>query len=131
MCRSRPDFSIGRLLGRGNPHLTPAECSAYDAPFPDLEHRAATRAFPERVPEHPGADGVAASREAARFWSETWSNRSMMAVGVKDPVFTAEAMAALRAGIRGCPPPMLVASAGHFVQEHGEAVAAQAVLQLA
>jgi hypothetical protein len=54
-----------------------------------------------------------------------------MAVGVKDPVFTAEAMAALRAGIRGCPPPMLVASAGHFVQEHGEAVAAQAVLQLA
>jgi len=131
MCRSRPDFSIGRLLARGNPHLTPAECAAYDAPFPDLDHRAATIAFPERVPEHPGADGVAASREAARFWAEAWSKRSMMAVGMQDPVFTADVMQALRAGIRGCPPPMRVAQAGHFVQEHGEAVAAQAVLRLA
>lgn len=131
MCRSRPDFGIGRLLARGNPHLTPAECAAYDAPFPDLGFRAATRAFPEMVPEHPQADGVAVSRAAARFWSEAWTGRSMMAVGLQDPVFSPGVMEALRGRIRGCPPPMRLPEAGHFVQEHGEAIAVEAVRGLA
>ncbi len=127
MCRSRPDFGIGRLLARGNPHLTAAECAAYDAPFPDPGFRAATRAFPEMVPEHPQADGVAVSRAAARFWAEAWTGRSMMAVGLQDPVFSPEVMEALRGRIRGCPPPMRLPEGGHFVQEHGEAIAAEAL----
>jgi tRNA(adenine34) deaminase len=36
-------------------------------------------------------------------------------------------MQALRAQIRGCPAPMLLPQAGHFVPEHGEAVAREAV----
>jgi tRNA(adenine34) deaminase len=36
-------------------------------------------------------------------------------------------MQALRAQIRNCPEPMLLAQAGHFVQEHGEPVAHEAV----
>jgi pimeloyl-ACP methyl ester carboxylesterase len=127
MCRSRPDFGIGRLLARGNPHLTAAECAAYDAPFPDLGFRAGTRAFPEMVPEHPQADGVTVSRAAARFWAEAWTGRSMMAVGLQDPVFSPEVMEALRGRIRGCPPPLRMAQAGHFVQEHGETIAAEAL----
>ena len=131
MCRSRPDFGIGRLLLRGNPHLSEAEAAAYDAPFPDLSYRAATQAFPEMVPEYPGSDGAEVSRAAARFWSEDWSGRSMMAVGQQDPVFTLDVMEALRLRIRHCPAPMRVAEAGHFVQEHGEAIAAEAVRLLA
>lgn len=50
MCRDKPLYGVGRLLARGNPHLSPAECAAYDAPFPDKGYRAALRAFPERVP---------------------------------------------------------------------------------
>lgn len=131
MCRDKPDFSIARLFARSNPQMSAAECAAYDAPFPSAAYRAATRAFPERVPEHAGADGVEVSRRAARFWAEEWSGRSMMAIGEQDPVFTPARMEQLRQGIRGCPPSLLVAEGGHFVQERGALVAQEALRMLA
>jgi pimeloyl-ACP methyl ester carboxylesterase len=127
MCRARPDFSISRLFARGNPHMTDAECAAYDAPFPSAAHRAATRRFPDMVPEHADDDGAAVSREAAAFWARDWQGRSLMAVGAQDPVFTPARMAALAAGIRGCPGPWAIEEGGHFVQEHGERIAARAL----
>jgi tRNA(adenine34) deaminase len=36
-------------------------------------------------------------------------------------------MQALRAQIRGCPEPLVLPHAGHFVPEHGEAIAREAV----
>ncbi len=131
MCRARPEFSVARLFSRGNPHMSEAECAAYDAPFPSAAHRAATRAFPEMVPDHAGADGADVSRQAAAYWSSQWGGPAMMAIGEKDPVFTPPVMERLRLGIRGCPPPMRIAEAGHFVQEHGEAIARQALIALA
>jgi tRNA(adenine34) deaminase len=127
MCARNPGFGVGRLLARGNPHLSPGECAAYDAPFPDLGHRAALRAFPQRVPEGPDDDGASVSREARRFWSRDWSGRSLMAVGVQDPVLGPPVMEALRGVIRGCPDPLLLPEAGHFVPEHGASVAQAAV----
>jgi len=127
MCAKNPEFGVGRLFARGNPHLTPPECAAYDAPFPDRGHRAALRAFPPMVPESTGSDGAEVSRRARDFWRDAWQGRSFMAVGVQDPVLGAPVMQALRRQIRGCPEPMLVEQGGHFVQEHGEAVARQAV----
>ena len=131
MCRGKPDFVISRLFSRGNPQMSEAECAAYDAPFPDQAYRAATRAFAEMVPELPGDDGVAVSRQAATFWVREWTGRSMTAVGAQDPVFMPAHMEQLRQGIRGCPPPMLLAQGGHFVQEHGAVIAAEALLRLA
>jgi tRNA(adenine34) deaminase len=110
--------------------MSEAECAAYDAPYPTLAYRAATQAFPERVPEHPGDDGVSASREAAAFWRERWQGRSMMVIGAQDPVFTPAVMARLRARIRDCAPPMVIAEGGHFVQEHGARIATEALRQL-
>ena len=46
---------------------------------------------------------------------------------MSDPVITPNAMHALRKQIRGCPDPMLVEEAGHFVQEWGEPVAREAL----
>lgn len=131
MCRARPDYSIGRLFARGNPHLTEAECAAYDAPFPSAAHRAGTRAFPEMVPDRPGAEGAQVSRRAAHFWAQEWAGRTMMVIGERDPVFTPASMEQLRRGIRDCPPPVRIAEGGHFVPEHGEAIAAQALCTLA
>jgi tRNA(adenine34) deaminase len=127
MCAKNPEFDVGRLFARGNPHLTPAECAAYDAPFPDRGHRAALRAFPPMVPDHPDAEGAAVSRQARDFWAQRWSGRSFMAIGAQDPVLGTTVMQALRAGVRGCPEPMVLPHAGHFVPEHGEAVARAAV----
>jgi tRNA(adenine34) deaminase len=127
MCARNPEFDIARLFARGNPHLTPAECAAYSAPFPDRGHRAALRAFPPMVPEHPDAEGAAISREARAFWQDRWDGQSLLAVGAQDPVLGPPVMEALRRQIRGCPEPIVLPQAGHFVQEHGEAVARRAV----
>ncbi len=127
MCARNPGFDVGRLFARGNPHLRPQECEAYNAPFPDAGHRAALRAFPPMVPDTPDADGAAVSREARAFWEQAWTGRSFMAVGAQDPVLGPPVMEALRKHIRGCPPPMVLPQAGHFVQEHGEAIAREAV----
>ena len=131
MCRAKPDFSISRLFARGNPHLDAAQCAAYDAPFPSAGHRAATRRFPEMVPEGPGDDGAEVSRSAARFWSNDWRGRSIAVVGAQDPVFTPAVMAGLASGVRGCPPPVRIEEGGHFVQEHGERIAPMALAALA
>ena len=79
------------------------------------------------VPEHPTSDGAALSREARLFWSQQWRGQSMMAVGAQDPVLGQPVMQELRGWIRGCPEPLVLQEAGHFVQEHGETVAKAAV----
>jgi tRNA(adenine34) deaminase len=50
-----------------------------------------------------------------------------MAIGAQDPVLGPQVMQALRNVIRGCPEPMVLEQAGHFVQEHGHAIAQEAV----
>ncbi|GAC1601033.1 MAG: hypothetical protein NVS3B2_03680 [Ramlibacter sp.] len=122
-----PEFDIARLFARGNPHLSAQECAAYAAPFPDRGHRAALRAFPPLVPDSADADGAAISRQARDFWSTQWTGQSLMAVGAQDPVLGPEVMTALRSVIRGCPEPMVLEQAGHFVPEHGAGVAQAAV----
>ncbi|OSZ75371.1 tRNA adenosine(34) deaminase TadA [Hydrogenophaga sp. IBVHS1] len=127
MCAQNPDFNVSRLFARGNPQMSATECDAYEAPFPDRGHRAALRAFPALVPEHLDDDGAAASRRARDFWQHEWQGRSLMAIGQQDPVLGEPVMRHLQAQIRGCPEPMLLPQAGHFVQEHGEAIAQAAV----
>ncbi len=127
MCARNPDFDVARLLARGNPHLSVAECAAYNAPFPDRGHRAALRAFPPMVPERADDDGAAVSRRARAFWRDDWAGQTLMAVGAQDPVLGPPVMQQLQRTIRNCPAPMVLAQAGHFVQEHGEAVAQAAV----
>ena len=127
MCANNPEFDVARLIGRGNPHLSAEECAAYNAPFPDRGHRAALRVFPAMVPEFPDSEGAAVSREAREFWQQRWSGKTLMAVGEQDPVLGLPVMRGLQKLIRGCGEPMLLAQAGHFVQEHGEPVATAAV----
>ena len=127
MCKKSPDFDVARLFARGNPHMSEQECAAYNAPFPDRGHRAALRAFPPMVPDRPDADGAAVSRHAREFLATRWSGKTMMAIGAQDPVLGVHVMRALREGIKDCPEPMVIEQAGHFVQEHGEAIAQAAV----
>jgi tRNA(adenine34) deaminase len=127
MCAQNPEFDVARLFARGNPHMSAAECTAYNAPFPDRGHRAALRAFPPMVPEHRDDDGAAVSRRARDFWSNQWQGRSLMAIGQQDPVLGEPVMRALHTVIRDCPEPLLLPHAGHFVQEQGEAIAHAAV----
>ncbi len=131
MCAKKPDYDVGRLLARGNPQLSAQECAAYNAPFPDRGHRAALRAFPPMVPETTDADGAAVSRLARAFWQQQWQGRSLMAVGLQDPVLGWPVMQELRGLIRNCPEPLRVEQGGHFVPEQGEAIAQAALRHFA
>ena len=127
MCAKNPQFDVAKLLSRGNPHMSRDECAAYMAPFPDAGHRAATRAFPARVPEFADSEGAAISRQARDFWTLQWTGQTMMAIGEQDPVLGSAVMHHLRSQIRNCPEPMLLPAAGHFVQEHGQHIAQAAI----
>ena len=127
MCAKNPEFDVARLFARGNPQMSAEECAAYAAPFPDRGHRAALRAFPPLVPEFVESDGAAMSRAARDFWRERWTGQTLMVLGAQDPVLGEPVMRALQAMLRGCSEPVVLAQAGHFVQEHGEQVAAHAL----
>ena len=125
--RSQPDIDLKALFARGTPVLSEAEAAAYAAPYPDARYKAGVRQFPELVPTHPDAGGAHISRVARDWWRDKWSGQSFMAVGAADPVIGVEAMAALRRNICGCPDPLVIAQAGHFVQEWGVEVAEAAL----
>lgn len=129
-CQRRPDYGVGRLLARAHPDLTAAECAAYDAPFPDRGHRAALLAFPRQVPEGADDEGADLARHARDFWRHRWQGRSLMAIGLQDPVFGEPVMRQLQQDIRGCPEPLRLPTAGHFVPEHGAPVARLAIARM-
>lgn len=128
---SQPDLDVAALMRRACPILTEAEALAYAAPFPDARYKAGVRRFPNLVAATPDADGAAIARAARDWWRTQWRGRSLMAVGMQDPVLGPPVMAALRRMIHGCPEPVEVAEGGHFVQEHGEEIARRALLALA
>ena len=127
---SQPDMAIGKLLARACPHLSPAEAAAYDAPYPDARYKGGVRRFPNLVPEFVDSPGAAIGRAAREFWRNEWQGRSVMAIGMADPVLGAPAMRLLHRNIRNCPPPLEFAAAGHFVREWGETVAPAVIAAL-
>jgi haloalkane dehalogenase/tRNA(adenine34) deaminase len=120
-------MEVGKLLGRGCPHLNENERAAYDAPFPDARYKAAVRRFPQLVPDRPDAPGADISRAARDWWARQWSGASFMAIGMKDPVLGPAVMRELHATIRGCPQPLEIEDAGHFVPEWGGRIATAAL----
>lgn len=119
---SQRDMDVAALMKRGTPILSDGEAAAYGAPFPDVTYKAGVRRFPDLVMVTPDMEGVAVSRRAADWWANEWGGETFMAIGMQDPVLGA-AMEDLRKTIKGCPEPMRIADAGHFVQEWGQPIA--------
>ena len=128
---NHPDLDIAKLLQRSTPVLSDAEAAAYAAPFPDIHYKAGVRQFPRLVPDNPDAPGAALSRQARTWLQNEWQGKSLMAIGMQDPVLGPPAMRYLHSIIRNCPPPLELSQAGHFVQEWGQEVAASAIVELA
>jgi haloalkane dehalogenase len=126
--RSRPDLDIAALFQRSEPDLSIEEAAAYAAPFPDSRYKSGVRRFPELVMTDPGMDGIAEALRARNWWSSEWQGPTFMAIGMTDPVLGPEVMVQLRSVINGCPEPMEISDAGHFVQEKGERIARQALM---
>ena len=126
--RERAEHGVHR--GRNDRHggQTPDEWGICGARV--TKYKAGVRRFPNLVPEFPDSSGAAIERAARDFWRSTWSGPSVMAIGMADPVLGPPVMRALHRDIRGCPPPLEFAEAGHFVQEWGDAVAPAALAVL-
>lgn len=122
-----PDFDVAGLMKRAVPGLTDAEAAAYDAPFPTPEHKMGVRRFPALVPTTEDMEGAETGKKAAAWWSTEWNGQAFMAVGALDPVLGPKVMEMLRGIIRGCPEPLVLEDAGHFVQEKGDVVARAAL----
>lgn len=116
---ARPDLDVAALMRRSVPTLSAAEAAAYAAPFLDARYKAGVRRFPNLVPDRPDADGTEISRATREFWQHSWTRKSFMASGMLDPILGPRAMRSLHAVNRACPPPLELATAGHFVQEQG------------
>ena len=114
-------------MKRSCPHLSSQEAEAYEAPFPDARYKAGVRRFPDMVPDHPDAPGAALSRRAREWLRKEWNGKTFMALGMQDPVLGPPVMKGLRKLIQGCPEPLEIDDAGHFVQEWGDVVASKAL----
>ena len=125
LVREMPDLPVGQLIRHITPQLTDEEVAAYDAPFPDSRFKAGARTFPELAMVEPEMEGVPEAKEALRFWKEEWTGQSFMAIGGKAP--DAETMHTLRSQIQGCPAPLVLPDADHFVPEWGGQVAQAAL----
>lgn len=119
-----PEIPVsGMLASDALGAVTLMDALAYDAPFPDNQYKAGVRRFPQIVPIAPDMSGADHGIEARRFWRESWSGESFMAIGKRDTVLGEAPMQSLRAIIRNCPEPLILEQAGHFVQEYGAEVA--------
>lgn len=124
---SSPDVPVAHVMQKYEPVINDAEAAAYEAPFPDHRYKAGVRMFPQLIAKTEDAPGVATSQRAARFWSQDWAGESFMAIGMDDKMLGPDVMNYMATVIRNCPTPMEVPGAGHFVQEHGEPIAQNAL----
>ena len=124
-----PDFDVGRLMGRSIPGASEQTIAAYDAPFTGPDSKAGVRRFPALVPIDPDMDGVAVSKAAVGWWAEEFEGNSFMAIGMQDPVLGVPVMQWVRGVIKGCPEPLMLEGAGHFVQEHGAEIVEAALAE--
>ncbi len=120
LVRKMPDLPVGQLIRHITPQLTDEEVAAYDAPYPDSRFKVGAWIFPELAMVEPEMEGVAEAMKAIHFWKEDWTGESFMAIGGKAP--DADVMHTLRSEIRGCPAPLVLPEADHFVPEWGEQV---------
>lgn len=122
-----PDLGVGKLMARSVAGMNELEAKAYDAPFPDASYKAGVRRFPDLVPVTPEMEGAQEGQRALAWWSQEWSGPTFMGIGMTDPVLGPPVMKRMQRAIRGCPTPLELHDAGHFVQEAG-APLARAVL---
>ena len=65
---------------------------------------------------------IAGLHLAREWWSNEWSGKTAMVIGMTDPVLGPPVMEDMRQIIRNCPEQVKLTAAGHFVQEWGEDV---------
>ncbi|MEM9158489.1 MAG: haloalkane dehalogenase [Verrucomicrobiota bacterium] len=121
------NVQLGEFMQKYAPTLSDSEAAAYAAPFPDANYKAGVRKFPKIV-ANPDKACIEISSAAIPFWQQ-WNGETFMSIGMKDEMLGPSIMHFMKDLIKGCPEPLEISEAGHFVQEFGEEVATRALKQ--
>ncbi len=117
---SHPDLPVAESIVRGMAHpekISKEVVAAYDAPFPDVSHKAGAVAWPLLVPIHPDDPAAAEMRHAREVLSK-WNKPALVMFSDKDPI-TAGGDKFFRSLIPTAKeqPEIVIKDAGHFLQE--------------
>src|SRR6185295_4899898 len=116
---STPDLPVGALFGRAivqESRRTPEILAGYDAPYPDRRYKEGAHAFPRLVPIAPGDPGAAENREAWKTL-ERWTTPCLVLAADQDQVLGVGAAKAFERRIPSAGSMVVIAGAGHFLQE--------------
>ncbi|MCB0863297.1 MAG: alpha/beta fold hydrolase [Solirubrobacterales bacterium] len=100
--------------------------AAYEAPFPDADHKAGVRTFPPMIPVTPEDPGAATGQAAARFLTND-DRPSLLFWADSDPALPLDPVGRTVQMLFPMAEPLtLIENAGHFLQEdHGEEIGVQ------
>jgi haloalkane dehalogenase len=121
-------LDIGRFVASGCARgLSDADRAAYDAPFPDEAAKAGPRAMPGLIPTAPD-DPASAANRTAWAWLTEWGRPFLVAFSDGDPITGAMA-GIFRTAVptAAAEPRVVIAGAGHFLQEDAGVELATAV----
>jgi haloalkane dehalogenase len=123
-----PDLPIGFVIQGATATEVPGEViEAYEAPWPTVESKAGTAAFPLLVPltpEDPGAAEMGGVADALRGWEKP----ALVCFSDSDPIFTPKAGQRFVDAIPGAGDLRVIEGGAHFLQEdRGEQIAAEIV----
>ena len=104
--------------------------AAYNAPFPDDDHKQGVRQFPNLVPGTPRTPSAEPNKEAWKILRE-WKKPFLCAFSDKDPIFSGVENSFYKL-IPGCKdmPHVTIEDAGHFLQEDQPEACVDAILSI-
>ena len=104
--------------------------AAYNAPFPDDDHKQGVRQFPNLVPGTPRTPSAEPNKEAWKILRE-WKKPFLCAFSDKDPIFSGVENSFYKL-IPGCKdmPHVTIENAGHFLQEDQPNACVEAILSI-
>ena len=127
----KPDLHVGGQVRNGTTKgIDENALAAYNAPFPDDDHKQGVRQFPNLVPGTPRTPSAEPNKEAWKILRE-WKKPFLCAFSDKDPIFSGVENSFYKL-IPGCNdmPHVTIQNAGHFLQEDQPNACVEAILSI-
>ena len=127
----KPDLHVGGQVRNGTTKgIDENALAAYNAPFPDDDHKQGVRQFPNLVPGTPRTPSAEPNKEAWKILRE-WKKPFLCAFSDKDPIFSGVENSFYKL-IPGCKdmPHVTIEDAGHFLQEDQPEACVDAILSI-